>query len=300
MRLGRLLTATTALGLGTVAYSYVEATRRFVVRELTARALPAGHDPIRVLHLSDIHLVPDQAPKRTWLRSLAALEPDLVVNTGDNLAHPDSVEPLVRELGSLLEAPGVFVFGSNDYFAPHRKNPAAYLSGGTGVDRGGEWEREKDLPYEQLRSELSRGGWLDLNNARGELTVNGTRIGFTGVDDPHLRYDELDPTPADETADLRMGVAHAPYLRVLDTFNAAGNDVIMAGHTHGGQLQIPGFGALVTNCDLDTKRANGLHTHRTPGNDASWLHVSAGCGTSPFTPFRFCCRPEATVLTLTG
>lgn len=300
MRLGRLVTATTALGLGTLAYSYVEATRRFVVREVTVPVLPAGHDPIRVLHLSDIHLVPDQAPKRAWLRSLAALEPDLVVDTGDNLAHPGSVPPLVDDLGPLLQVPGVFVFGSNDYFAPHRKNPAKYLTGGTGVDREGGWEREKDLPYEHLRTELSGGGWLDLNNARGELSVRGTRIAFTGVDDPHLRYDELDPTPARASADLRIGVAHAPYLRVLDTFNAAGNELILAGHTHGGQLQVPGYGALVTNCDLDRARANGLHTHRTDGHDRSWLHVSAGCGTSPFTPFRFCCRPEATVLTLTG
>jgi len=300
MRLARLLTATTALGLGTLAYSYVEATRRFVVREVTAPVLPAGHAPIRVLHLSDIHLVPGQAAKREWLRSLAGLEPDLVVDTGDNLAHPDSVGPLVQELGALLDVPGVFVFGSNDYFAPHLKSPTAYLTGGTGVDKGGDWEREKDLPYERLRSELSRGGWLDLNNARGELTVNGTRIAFTGVDDPHLRYDRLDHAPADATADLRVGVAHAPYLRVLDSFNRAGNELLLAGHTHGGQLQLPGIGALVTNCDLDTARANGLHAHRTPGNEASYLHVSAGCGTSPYTPFRFCCRPEATVLTLTG
>lgn len=300
MRLGRLLTATTALGLGVVGYSYVEATRRFVVREFTVPVLPAGSAPIRVLHLSDIHLVPSQTPKREWLRSLAGLRPDLVVDTGDNLAHRDAVGPLAQDLGELLDVPGVFVFGSNDYFAPHLKSPTKYLMGGTGVDRGGEWEREKDLPYEQLRAELSRGGWLDLNNTGGELTVNGTRIAFRGVDDPHLRYDELDDTPADPTADLRIGVAHAPYLRVLDSFAATGHDLILAGHTHGGQLQIPGYGALVTNCDLDTSRANGLHTHRIDGHDPVWMHVSAGCGTSPYTPFRICCRPEATVLTLTG
>lgn len=300
MGLGRLLTATTALGLGTLAYSYVEATRRFVVREVTAPVLPAGHAPIRVLHLSDIHLVPKQLPKREWLNSLAALEPDLVVNTGDNLAHPDSVPALGASLAGLLGVPGVFVFGSNDYYAPKRRNPAVYLSGGTGAETAGDWERPRDLPYEKLRSVLSMQGWLDLNNTRGELTVNGTRIAFTGVDDPHLGFDRLDDLPADATADLRVGVAHAPYLRVLDSFNAAGNELILAGHTHGGQLQIPGFGALVTNCDLDRARANGLHTHRTPGHDASWLHVSAGCGTSPYTPFRFSCRPEATVLTLTG
>ncbi|GAA3537617.1 metallophosphoesterase [Aeromicrobium flavum] len=300
MGLGRRLGATAALGIGTLGYSYLEATRRFVVREVTAPVLPAGHEPIRVLHLSDIHLVPTQLPKREWLNSLAELEPDLVVDTGDNLAHPDSVAPLVGGLAKLLNVPGAFVFGSNDYFSPKLKNPASYLRGGTGVDREGDWERERDLPFDALRAAFTRQGWLDLNNDRGELTVKGTRIAFTGVDDPHLRLDRLDHQPADLTADLRIGVAHAPYLRVLDSFNAAGNELILAGHTHGGQLQVPGFGALVTNCDIDRRRANGLHQHRTPGHDASWLHVSAGCGTSPYTPFRFSCRPEATVVTLTG
>ncbi len=300
MKPSRLLGATAALGLGTLAYSWVEATRRFVVRELSAPVLPPGSEPIRVLHLSDIHLVPTQTPKLRWLRSLASLEPDLVVNTGDNLAHAASVTPLTEALGDLLDVPGVFVFGSNDYFSPRLKNPMAYLGGGTGVDVGGDWERVRDLPYETLRSELGRGGWLDLNNARGELTVNGTRIAFRGVDDPHLRYDDLSDPSTDPTADLRIGVAHAPYLRVLDAFTAAGDEIILAGHTHGGQLQIPGVGALVTNCDLEPGRADGLHRHRVAGFGESWLHVSAGCGTSPFTPFRFCCRPEATVLTLTG
>jgi predicted MPP superfamily phosphohydrolase len=68
----------------------------------------------------------------------------------------------------------------------------------------------------------------------------------------------------------------------------------MAGHTHGGQLCLPFYGALVTNCDLDRSRVKGVS--RWGAQTA--LHVSAGIGTSPFAPFRFCCRPEATLLTL--
>jgi predicted MPP superfamily phosphohydrolase len=121
-----------------------------------------------------------------------------------------------------------------------------------------------------------------------------------GVDDPHLNYDVLDDVPADASADLAIGVAHAPYLRVLDRWNSLGYPLIMAGHTHGGQLRVPFYGALVTNCDLDRSRARGLHTHQVDDHDPSWLHVSAGLGTSPYTPVRFACRPEATLLTLTG
>ena len=103
-------------------------------------------------------------------------------------------------------------------------------------------------------------------------------------------------------ADLRVGVAHAPYLRVLDQYARDGYDLTFAGHTHGGQVCLPFKGAIVTNCDLDTARAKGLHRHPAdsrPGDpDSSWLHVSAGAGTSPYTPVRLCCRPEATLLTL--
>ena len=116
------------------------------------------------------------------------------------------------------------------------------------------------------------------------------------MDDPHLGYDDLARSPDRPTRRPTSGSAstHAPYLRVLDQFAEDGYETILAGHTHGGQLCLPFKGALVTNCDLDTARAKGLHRHGD-----SWLHVSAGLGTSPYAPVRFCCRPEATLLTLT-
>ena len=151
-----------------------------------------------------------------------------------------------------------------------------------------------------MRRAFTERGWTDLTNTHASLDVAGRRLAFVGVDDPHLGYDELDDEPADPSADLAIGVAHAPYLRVLDRWNSLGYPLIMAGHTHGGQLCVPFYGALVTNCDLDRKRAKGLHTHQTPGHEPSWMHVSAGLGTSPYTPVRFACRPEATLLTLTA
>ena len=134
--------------------------------------------------------------------------------------------------------------------------------------------------------------------------MRDTTIAFAGVDDPHLAYDDLERVagPADPTADLRLAVAHAPYLRVLDQFAADGYDAIIAGHTHGGQVCLPGGRALTTNCDLEPARARGLHRHpadSAPGDDGSaWLHVSAGLGTNPYVRFRVACRPEATLMTL--
>lgn len=291
------LAATGAAGLG---YAWLEA-RWFTVRHVTVPVLTRGSAPLRVLHLSDIHLTPAQGRKRRWLEGLAELEPDLVVSTGDHLAHLRAVDPLLESYGELLERPGVFVFGSNDYFSPVAKNPVHYLTGGTGSHRTGPWDRRADLPFEDLRAGLKDSGWVDLNNASGALEVAGRRLSFAGVDDPHLEYDDLDAMgPADPTADLAIAVAHAPYLRVLDHANAQGYPLVLAGHTHGGQLRIPFYGALVTNCDLDRKRARGLSTHAADGREPSWLHVSAGAGTSPYSAVRVACRPEATLLTLTA
>ncbi len=290
-----------ALGVAGLAYAAGIEVRSFTLREVEIPCLPPGARPIRVLHVSDLHLTPGQSKKRAWLRSLARLEPDLVVNTGDNLAHLDAVPPTLAGFGPLLDVPGVFVFGSNDYYAPTPRNPAWYLL----PDDGRRNTRTPNLPFEDLRAAFTDHGWLDLNNAVGRLEVLGSRLAFAGVDDPHLRLDDLSsvagPAPAD--ADVRIGVAHAPYLRVLDQFAGDGYDVTFAGHTHGGQLCLPFYGALVTNCDLDTRRAKGLHRHPAgsrPGEPgSSWLHVSAGAGTSPYAQVRFCCRPEATLATLT-
>lgn len=287
---------TAATGIGAVAYGALYERNAFTLRRITVPVLPVGKDPITILHLSDVHMTPGQMSKQRWLRGLAELEPDLVVNTGDNLAHMDAVPSVLEAYGELLDLPGAFVFGSNDYFSPTFKNPLGYLLRSSSGARS----RPADLPWRELRAGFEGHGWLDLTNRRERLSAGGLDLAFAGVDDPHLRYDDLNAVsgPANSDVDLAIGVAHAPYRRVLDAFNRDGYPLILAGHTHGGQLAIPGYGALVTNCDLDRARAKGLHHHETPGHPASWMHVSAGLGTSPYAPVRFACRPEATLLTL--
>ncbi|HEU4810720.1 MAG TPA: metallophosphoesterase [Nocardioides sp.] len=299
-RVGRLVGVGALAGLGLTAYAAAEA-RAYTLRRVSVPLLPPGQRPLRVLHVSDIHMTPGQTRKQEWLRGLAALEPDLVVNTGDNLAHRDSASVVCDSLGPLLDVPGVFVLGSNDYFAPTFRNPARYLL----PDTGHRNTHTPQLPWRDLTATFTDAGWLDLTNALGSLKVGDSSIAFAGVDDPHLGYDRLDRVagPAEASADLRLGVAHAPYLRVLDQFAADGYDAIVAGHTHGGQVCLPYVGALTTNCDLEPARAKGLHRHPAdsqPGDPGSaWLHVSAGIGTSPYARIRVACRPEATLLTLT-
>jgi len=293
---------TSVLGLstlGALGWAVAE-TRMFTVRAHTLPVLPAGSRPLRILHVSDLHLTPAQRLKQSWVRRLAELEPDLVVSTGDNLAHEEAVPAVRSALGPLLDVPGVFVLGSNDYYGPRPKNPARYLV--PSVRRKEKSDATRPLPTDDLVATLSSGGWLNLTNTRGRLKVAGHSISFVGVDDPHLDRDRM-PAPA-ERADLHLGVTHAPYTRVLDAMVEDGCELVLAGHTHGGQLRVPGYGALVTNSDLDTDRASGLHgwpgaRPDAPGGQGSaWLNVSAGMGTSPYTPVRFACRPEVSLLQL--
>jgi predicted MPP superfamily phosphohydrolase len=140
-------------------------------------------------------------------------------------------------------------------------------------------------------------GWSDLNNARTTIKAGGRSVELVGVDDPHVDRDDYPSVagPVSRGADLHIGVTHTPASRVLTPMAGDGFALLLAGHTHGGQVCVPGYGALTTNCDLPHHMAKGLH--RWPGADA-WLHVSAGLGTHPTAPIRFACRPEATVLTL--
>jgi predicted MPP superfamily phosphohydrolase len=287
-----------AVGVGSLAYAGLYEVNAFRLRRVTVPVLPAGARQIRVLHLSDLHMTPYARARQRWLTTLAGLEPDLVINTGDNLAHEEAVPLVLGSLGRLLDHPGVYVWGSNDYYAPKFKNPLRYLRGPSRDLR----RPDRILPWQDLGRGFKEAGWIDLTHTRTSLEIKGVRLGFRGTDDAHTNqdhYSEVAGSVDRDEIDVAIGVTHAPYLRVLDVMVADGHDLIVAGHTHGGQVCVPFYGALVTNCDLDTRRAKGLSKHSAGGKTA-WLHVSAGVGTSPYAPIRFACPPEATLLTLTS
>lgn len=310
MRARTLLRAGLFAGAAGLGYASVIERNWFALRDVSVPVLAPGTAPVRVLHLSDVHLTPGRHRLLSWLRTLDALEPDLVVNTGDTLAHPRAVEPLIAAIGPLLDRPGVFVYGSNDLYSPQIKNPLRYLSGPSSRDHDRD---EPDLPWRELGDAMESAGWFNANNRRGRIKVGELDVEVAGVHDPHIHRDRYTAIagPADPVADLRLGVLHSPEPAVLDRFVGDGFDLLLAGHTHGGQLRLPGTGALVTNCGISRALASGLHRYPPASNAGSageagpavaahqaWLNVSAGLGTSPTAPARFCCRPEATLLTL--
>jgi len=291
--------AVVATGAATVAYASLVERTHWTLRRFDVPVLPPGAAPLTVLQLSDLHMTAGQRSKQEWVAGLADLRPDLVITTGDNLAGMDAVPATLRALEPLMDRPGAFVLASNDYYAPRPKNPFKYFKTHHKRVHGDE------LPWRELRDGMTARGWLDLTNARGALTVAGTRIAFAGLDDPHLQLDRYDDVAgqADPGADVRIGLVHSPEPRVLDRFAADGYDLLLCGHTHGGQLRVPFYGALVTNCGIDRAHVRWLHQWTAPSPvqpTGTWLHVSAGLGTSPYAPVRFACPPEATLLTLTA
>jgi predicted MPP superfamily phosphohydrolase len=285
-------------GAATFGYASVIERNWFVLREHEVSVLDEGVAPLRVLQISDVHLTPGRHRLLSWIRSLDSLEPDLVINTGDSIAHHGAVTPFLDALGPLLDRPGAFVYGSNDLYAPRPKNPARYLWRTSAMEHSRD---VPDLPWAELGAGMEAAGWLNLNNRRGRIKAGEHDIEVSGVHDSHIRRDRYDLVagPADPAADLRLGVLHSPEPRVLDRFTADGFNLLLAGHTHGGQVCLPVNRALVTNCGIDRARASGLSRHPAEGGfDRPWLHVSAGLGTSPYAPVRLFCRPEATLLTL--
>lgn len=271
----------------------------FAIKRSELKVLPVGSPEIVVLHISDIHMAPWQRYKQRWIRKLnTKVSPDLVINTGDNLGHARGINPVLEALNPLTGVPGVFVNGSNDLYAPAKRNPFQYLL------RPSERHREEDanlkLDTDLLNAGFSSFGWKELNNTAQSISVKGVKINFFGTDDPHeLRDDAASAQLARgklAKSDLLIGVTHAPYLRVLEDLSEA--DVVFAGHTHGGQVCWPFIGrALVTNCDLPTKYARGLHQVPLKAKKL-WLNVSAGLGHSIYAPVRLACRPEVRVVTL--
>lgn len=296
-RILRSAAALATLGLTTFIYANQIELRAFKLHRVQVPVLAPGTlaragkregEPFRILHVSDFHMLPDQKLKQKWVASLDALNPDLVINTGDNLGSDKAVPSVLAALGPLLNRPGAFVFGTNDYFAPRPVNPLKYL---TGKKRK---PSRVELPWRGMRAAFIEHGWQDATHARLEFVAGGVKVALSGVDDPHHEledYSQIAGAP-NADADIAIGLSHSPEPHVLDSFAEDGYDLVLSGHTHGGQVCLPGGKAIVTNCGIDRSRASGL----SRWTEKTWLHVSNGLGTSPYAPVRLFCRPSATLI----
>ena len=271
-----------AIGAAVLLYAMFIERNWFAVRTHRIPCLPEGTSTKTILHLSDLHLRAPQRRKRAFLKRLARVEPDLLIATGDFIGDGSSNAETVDAVTAIhSRQASLYVLGSNDYYAPRPKNPLRYFTKKRRLVLG------KPNPWRGLVEALDARGWRLINNTA--VQIDG--IDVVGLDDEHIGRADLTVARARDGDGFRLAVAHSPD--VAEHLARLGYDLIVCGHTHGGQVCIPWFGAIVTNSNLPRRMARGVHRL----GDA-WLHVSAGLGTSMYAPFRMACRPEVCVLEL--
>jgi len=283
--LPRIVLAALSFGACCVLWGTFVERRRYRLVRHRLDILPAtGSSPLTVLHLSDLHFVRNDPGKAAFLAGLPPV--DVTVVTGDFLAEPEAVEATVAAVRATRGRLGSwFVLGSNDYFAPKPLNYLAYFR------RRRRRRRAVRGRPDDLVTQLTGEGWEDLTNVRREIELDGLPVELLGLDDAHIGWHDLRDAPRTSPDRFGFAVMHSPDS--APEAAALGYDLMVAGHTHGGQVCLPGFGALVTNCSLPSRLVSGLI--RMGG---AIVHVSPGLGTSKYAPFRFFCRPEATLLEL--
>jgi len=197
------------------------------------------------------------------------------------------VETVTAALGPVRgTTASYFVLGSNDYFVPRPLSYLAYFRKRRPRLRQGTRGRSPDLS-----SRLEADGWTHLKNRRVLDKAAGLRLEVVGLDDPHIERHDLRVAVGRDPEAFGLALVHSPD--PAPELAALGYNLVLCGHTHGGQVRMPFFGALVTNSTMPTGLCMGLVRF-----GRTMMHVSPGLGTSKFAPFRFLCRPEATLIEL--
>ena len=279
-----------AFGVACLLYASLIERHWFALRRHTVPCLPPGSRPIRILHISDLHFRHGQRRTARFLARCAATAPHLAVCTGDFLDEEAGIDVAVPAVAQIRpSSAALFVLGSHDYYATRPGNPFKYFLGPSSRKP----PKGPTLPWRDLVSKLEANGWELVLNRATTVTVDGVgAVDVVGLDDPHIGREDLSVASPRTAPGFRLGVVHSPD--GAPPLADLGYDLIVCGHTHGGQIRVPGFGALVTNTrTLPRRGARGVSRI-----GRSWLHVSAGLGTSRYAPIRFACRPEACVLEL--
>ena len=238
---------------------------QFVELDLTFASLPAAFDGYRILHVTDTHL--DALPELAAVaaRMIAGLEVDLLALTGDVLANPKAppqmaATPLVDLLaGLVVRDHRLAVLGNHD--------PAI------------------------VADTLEEIGFEVLLNQSISLARQGECIVITGLDDVHCFYTDAARTALfDRGGEFRIALVHSP--EIADHAAEAGIALYLCGHTHGGQICLPGGRALLTRLTRCRHAASGIWRH---GSMAGY--TSRGLGAS-WPPLRYNCPGELTLITL--
>lgn len=262
-----------------VGYMSLIEAQRLRVRNLELRFpnLPTEFDGYTILHLSDLHIRGLGRLERRVMRSIGSRQVDTCVITGDVTAMPRASDNFRRLCSAIRHTDPIFMVLGNSEHKP--------------------W-----LDTQMLVSALSFDGLQILTNSSALVERDGETVRFVGVDDPYSRLHDLDAAfQGVDRGEFIIFLTHCPSTtpEAIDR----GADLVLAGHTHGGQLRLPFLGVTWTHMRHNKRLNDGLYTSEDLSRilrgdvGTSALFVSRGIGTSRI-PVRFFCPPEVVYITL--
>lgn len=240
------------------------------VKEIVLRSkkLPKGKK-FKILHISDLHNKKWSKDKRDLLKAIEKFQPDIIALTGDIIDEKtNDFDNVYRWLDELM------AINKDIYF----------------VSGNHEWKNRK---AKEFMEGLKKRNIKIINNSNEILKKDGFRINICGIDDPYTNHEDLDKAFNNiDKNDFTLLLSHAP--NIIFKRNTLPCDLILCGHTHGGQIRFPFIGGLIApGQGIFPKYDKGLYRLE----NGTMLYINSGLGTSKF-PIRFLNRSQVSFITL--
>lgn len=251
------------------------------LRKIKVTAKKKLKESFTILHLSDIHFTGTIGLKHYFFQRLSMLNPDLIVITGDVIDNDEGIDSAARYLSGLRARYGTFlVLGNHDYYDYQLVDNIRYYFGLKKISL----HRNH---CDRLVEAMKRIGIRVLVNESVEVNIRGSRVFIGGTDDPvtgHADYEAALRGMKADTFNLLLTHQLDGVLR----FQRRDADLILSGHTHGGQIRIPFVGPVVCDTRLPRRYVDGMRLY-----EGMPVFVSRGLGSGRHLRPRFACRPEA-------
>lgn len=263
----------TILSLEIIYFLYTE-TNNIVITEQTIKDAQLSKilKDIKIVQISDLHIKSYGKKEKKLVELIKKINPHILIITGDFISDNKGLFPTIEVLKDIsTKVPTIAILGNNDHFKKHKK-----------------------LNTEKLIESLKSININLLINESVKITIkkesNTNSFYIIGLNDNYLSYDNIFKATNNLNENLpKILLAHSPH--IIEKINTEGINLILSGHTHGGQIIFPLIGAIYTNSAYNTKKKYifGLYTQTN-----TKMYVNRGIGTS-FLPIRLFCKPEITI-----